>query len=452
MALLLLLLGCSGGDDGKETGTPAPPPLDEAGVALRGDAGDLAGSALGAGDLDGDGAQELIVGALGGRVACVVAPPFDAADATLRDAPCLGQAEDYDFVGQAVAGGDLDGDGVGEVLIGAPGSDAGASDAGAAWLVTGLPAADAAVDTVATASWWGATAADGAGSAVAFAGDTDGDGVGDLLIGAAGSDLGGREGGAVYLVSGASSGSLADATAVIAGGGSDTSPTKHAEGVLGDGVGAAACGGDLDGDGLDDVAVGAPGWDGGGDNAGAVAIFLGPVAAGAHALDAADVLLASTRAGGYAGGALACGGDTDDDGAAELLAGADTDGGGRVYLWEGAGALEDGAVFVGADAEQAGYAVAFVTGGVAIGVASADAPETDAGGVVVLGGPFAAGTHDLADADARWAGEAGGDYAGTALIGLSDIDGAGAPGLAVGAPYNADPAPIGGAVYVIGGV
>jgi hypothetical protein len=449
----LLLFACTGADDkGADTAAPAPlPTLANAGVAIRGDAGDLAGASVAAGDLDGDGADELIVGALGGRRACVVAAPFDDADAALDAAVCLGQAENYDFVGQAVAAGDLDGDGAAELLVGAPGSDAGAADAGAVWRVDGLPTADGSVAERASASWVGAFAADAAGSAVAFAGDADGDGAGDVLIGAPGSDLGGREGGAVYLVAAGGGPMASDAHAIFTGAGSEASPAKHAENVLGDGVGGAMCAADLDGDGVVDLALGAPGWDGGAENAGALALFTGPVAPGTRSVGVADTLLVAERAGGYAGGALACGGDTDGDGVGELLVGADADGGGRVYLWRG-GALADGPAFQGAGDEQAGYDVAFVArldapAAVAVGAAGADDPAVDAGAVAVFGGPFGAATYALADADARYTGEGAGDFAGFALAGLVGADAV--PRLAVGAPYNRDPAPIGGVTYVL---
>lgn len=439
---LLALLGCPG-EDGKETGDPAPPSLAEADFAVRGSAGDMAGSAVAAADLDGDGVDGLVVGALGGRLACPVAA---GADGTLAAAGCLTEAQPYDFLGQAVAAADLDGDGRDALVLGAPGADVtvGADgpthpDAGAVWLVSDAPAASTAVSEVG-AEWTGEEAGDGAGSFVAAGGDADGDGLGDVLVGAPGSDRGAAEGGALYLVDGAP-GALGAAPFVVLGGASP-SPAKHAGDVLGDGVGIAGCVGDLDGDGRDDLAAGAPGWDGGRVDGGAVALFLGPVTPGAWALSDADVLLEADRGGGYAGGALACGGDTDGDGAAELLVGADADQGGRVYVWRG-GALGDGPVVSAEAGEQLGYAVAFVPGGLAVSLPSDDTAATDAGGVAVFLAP-GAGTLGLADADARWTGVAAGDLAGVALAAFVGPDG---PGLAIGAPYDSAEEPIGGAVY-----
>ncbi|MDP2311416.1 MAG: integrin alpha [Pseudomonadota bacterium] len=454
-----LLLACTG-DAPKPDPEVEPTALTDATLTLRGDAGDLAGSAVTAGDLNGDGAEDLVVAGLGGRVTCVTPGPLSAGEHLLHDAPtCIGQAEDYDFAGYALASGvDLDGDGADELLIGGPAHDGGGDSAGAVWLLEGPlpPGAPSVAET--DTSWVGLSVGDGLGSAVAFAGDHDGDGVEELLLGAPKSDAGARDDGAVFLVSPVRpAATLTHATLAVfvGGGGAPETPAKHAENVTGDGVGTAVCrAGDLDGDGLGDVVIAAPGWDGGAENGGAAALFAGPIPEGTWGLADADTLLLGGTAGGYLGGALACGGDTDGDGHGELLVGADADGAGRVYLWR-AGALADATSFVGeSDGDQAGYAVAFLPGagtadGVAIGAPATDGTDIDAGMVALYGAPLASGTVAPADADARWIGEGAGDLAGTALVGLADLDGAGTPGLLVGAPYNRDPAPIGGAAYGI---
>ena len=97
--------------------------------------------------------------------------------------------------------GDLDGDGLADLLIGADQTDLAGSDSGGAYLFFGpVTASSAATD----ADQWfgGVSSSDYAGAAVSGGGDVDGDGVGDLLIGATGEDSGGSAAGAAYLVLG----------------------------------------------------------------------------------------------------------------------------------------------------------------------------------------------------------------------------------------------------------
>jgi hypothetical protein len=93
--------------------------------------------------------------------------------------------------------GDVDADGHDDVLVGAYSNNGGGPDSGAAYLVLGpvtgtLELARADVKLV------GEEANDWAGTTVSGAGDVDADGRGDLLIGAAYND----EGGAAYLIYG----------------------------------------------------------------------------------------------------------------------------------------------------------------------------------------------------------------------------------------------------------
>jgi hypothetical protein len=437
--MLPLLLACSGPADTGDTAEVDLLPLGEAAPAIQGEAGDLAGSSVASADLDADGVPELVVGALGGRVACTLALP--TGNTPLRGGACLSQEAPYDFLGQAVAAGDVDGDGGGDVLLGGPGSDAAASDAGRVWLVGGGSFAVANIADVAAAAWSGESAGDQAGARVAIGEDLDGDGVGELLVGAPGSDRGGAEGGALYLAQ-AGGGSLSDATAVYFGSAGDGSAAKHAENVLGDGVGNAACAADLDGDGVADLAIGVPGWDGGGDNAGAVAVAWGPVTPGAWAVSALDRVEGDHPAA-YLGGALDCGGDLDGDGTPELLAGADGYGGGRAYVLE-ALSLDDAVVFAGATGEQAGYTVTFVDGGAAIGAPTAGDVAADAGSVALFLGGREPGVYTLADAEHRWIGDGAGDLAGVVAAPV------GADALLVGAPYNQGAAAVAGAAYFLG--
>jgi hypothetical protein len=92
-----------------------------------------------------------------------------------------------DAFGYAVGpAGDVNGDGYADVIVGAYGNDAGGSAAGRAYVFLGTPIPDAAADFTLT----GEATLDNLGFAVAGSCDFDGDGFGDVVIGAPYSDTG----------------------------------------------------------------------------------------------------------------------------------------------------------------------------------------------------------------------------------------------------------------------
>jgi hypothetical protein len=145
----------------------------------------------------------------------------------------------------------VDGDGYGDVLVGAYGNDERSSAAGKAYLLLG-PLSGTVDVTLAEGQYLGITPSDYAGRDVADAGDVDGDGRGDVVVGLYGADPGGLSGaGLACLMYGPATGTinLEDADARIKGA------------LSGDAVGISVGGGDVSGDGLSDLLIGAYGTD-----------------------------------------------------------------------------------------------------------------------------------------------------------------------------------------------
>src|SRR5690349_945134 len=166
--------------------------------------------------------------------ACLLAPAAHAVD-TLPPSGVIDLAKDADAVlSGAAAGdrtdwaiartGDVNGDGVPDMAIGAPLADAaGRKDAGAVYVVFGTRplAPKTALGTLGGAGFviQGATAGDVAGTALAPAGDVNGDGRADLLVGAPHASERGPDGdGAAYVVFGKAGGAAVDLAALGDGG------------------------------------------------------------------------------------------------------------------------------------------------------------------------------------------------------------------------------------------
>jgi hypothetical protein len=148
--------------------------------------------------VDGDGTDDVLVGAQGSDdQAAFLFCGSISGELVLSDADArlLLGANDSSIAGA----GDIDADGYADVLVGTQGNGTAGSQAGAVFLGYGLLSGD--VDLAAQgAMFLGENARDWAGISVAGAGDVDGNGMDDILIGAYGFDENGSNAGAAYLI------------------------------------------------------------------------------------------------------------------------------------------------------------------------------------------------------------------------------------------------------------
>ncbi|PLX39346.1 MAG: hypothetical protein C0606_02125 [Hyphomicrobiales bacterium] len=285
--------------------------------------GEIGGEGLGisvasAGDVDGDGYADLVIGAASDEYGNNSGSARVVSGGSGETLYTFYGGGEWERLGISVAGaGDVNGDGYADIIIGIPGDDTNGEDTGAAQVISG-----ATGETLFTVHEYGYYPE--FGSAVAGAGDVDGDGYDDVIVGAYSADYTGDESGMAKVFSGATGEILYTFYGYEAW--DDSYSGSH----LGYSVAGA---GDVDADGHADLIIGAPWYSDRWYNAGLVQVISGATGDAIYELsgDAYDGI----------GQSVAELGDVNGDGVTDLIAGAPGDdsngsGSGSVFVISGA--------------------------------------------------------------------------------------------------------------------
>ena len=474
------------------------------GFILNGiDGGDSSGfSVSSAGDVNGDGYDDLIIGAryadpngnnsagetyvvYGGASAPGTGGVLDLSDLDGTNGFILNGIDANDFSGWSVSSaGDVNGDGYDDLIIGANRADPnGDSEAGETYVIYGGASAPGTggvldlsdLDGTNGFTLTGIDARDRSGVSVSSAGDVNGDGYDDLVIGAY---YGANRAGETYVVYGGASAPGTDGVL-------DLSALDGTNGFILSGIDAAdqsgfsvSSAGDVNGDGYDDLVIGARNADPNGSNSGETYIIYGGASApgtdGVLDLSTLDgsngFILNGIDANDASGWSVSSAGDVNGDGYDDLIIGAyraDPNGNssGETYVVyggasaPGAGGMLDlsaldgtnGFILNGIDAnDNSGISVSSagdINGDgyddLIIGANRADPNGINLAGetYVIYGGanaPGTAGVLNLSDLDGNngftLAGIGAGDLSGRSVSSAGDVNGDGYDDLVIGAP------------------
>ncbi len=430
-----VIVGASGYGDalvyhGSATGLAATPAWHVSGLGGFGD------SVATTGDVNGDGFADVIVGyaqftngeTREGRAYAYLGSASGVATTPFWTSVETNQAESQ-YGNSVAAAGDVDGDGFGDVIVGSDLFDGALVNTGRAYVYRG-----SADGLALTAGWTAESNQDSAffGVSVSTAGDVNGDGYSDVIVGAADFDNGQTDEGRACIYLGSALG-LATSPAW-------TAESDQAGASFGRSVSTA---GDVNGDGYADVIVGASYYDNGQTDEGRAYVFLGS----ASGLATTPAWTAeSDQAGVYFGRSVSAAGDVNGDGYSDVIVGAYFyDNGhsaeGRAYIYLGSasglaaspawtaesdqvGALFGSSVSTAGDVNGDGYS------DIIVGASSYDNGQTDEGRAYVYFGSASG----LASSPA-WTAESDQDsaYFGNSVSTAGDVNGDGYSDVIVGA-------------------
>jgi hypothetical protein len=392
-----------------------------------------------AGDVNADGFSDVIVGAPGSKAAYVY---YGSASGLVLVPLKIDIAQTTAGFGSAVnIAGDIDNDGFSDVVVGAKNFSNGQAITGAAFIFKGSQAGlnPIPADTL-TCNDPGAEF----GHAVASAGDVNGDGYSDLIIGAPFFHTQPNvNAGGVFIYNGSSSGVVHTPATTL--------PGKHVLSRFGFSVSSA---GDYNGDGFSDIVVGANTYKDFFQNEGAIFLYLAN--GNGYGIDPQNEdIVVSGEAFANRGESVACAGDMNGDGYSDVLFGtrlADTGNlndplvnAGRIssfhgtrpgYIAGGNGALLKELLHAGAELGTSVASAGDVNGDgysdIIAGAPMFDKTGTDDGVVLLY---YGSPDLTITKANISFEGDQKEGYLGSSLASAGDVNGDGFDDVLIGARY-----------------
>ncbi len=369
--------------------------------------------------------------------------------------PVLNDSDNFGFSIADI--GDLNGDGISDIAVGATGDDAGGSNSGAIHVMF-MNSNGSVSNTIEinnnTTNGPVLNGGDSFGYSIANIGDLNNDGISDIAVGATGDDAGGANRGAIHVMFMDSNGTVSNTIEInnlTANG-----PVLNNNDLFGSSIANI---GDLNGDGIFDIAVGAIGDDAGGASRGAIHVMF----MNSNGSVSDTIEINNNTANGpvlndvdYFGSSIANIGDLNNDGISDIAVGADGDGVASIVI----GAIHvmlmnsDGSVsstieinnntangpVLNSNLDNFGSSIANIgdlnndgISDIAVGAIGDDASRGAIHVMLMNSNGSVSNTIEINDLTANGPVLNGGDQFGSSIVNIGDLNGDGISDIAVGA-------------------